>query len=599
MGSAKIQIKGDIEHIRLRPGMYIGNTYSPDHLLQEILDNSLDEMINEFANVVTVDFLDENRVVVTDNGRGIPIHDIELESGKIGNSVVVACSMLKSGAKFDNSGYNMSIGLHGIGLVAVNALAKNMRVSVKDQQNPKLVHDFQFVQSQLVSTDKIEYDVDWSTRIEFEVDPKYFTIGTFDQQVFIDRLRIVQAKFPQSKFIINGNELEKTNMENFVKEMLGLDEKHTMFRVNYQSKSINFNAFITYDLQSNVVPEIKGDVNLRMCSGTYITNFQTLFCNAVNEVYGQANLTRNDILSFLRGYVSIFIQNPEFDSQSKVNMTKNISNLIMPIRDQLKTLVKSKYIKECINTIIERKSIKKAAKKIPKKRTRVSSESPLKDCLQTPGRTLYIMEGESADGTLGAIRDKYSEAILPISGKILNVVKTSIDKAVDSKKFKYLLEALGVQIGKNQKKFRYDRVRILCDADPDGMHIAVLVLIAIWKFAPALIKEQKVSIILPPLCGVVKGKQFIPIYSEADMLKYQNTNTFQRYKGIGEMNPDQLKVIIKDNPVEYFPKPPTTKNEEDAIISCISDTELKRRLCREKEHFNLTRLFSEQPKTSN
>lgn len=597
MGSAKIQIKGDIEHIRLRPGMYIGNTYSPDHLLQEILDNSLDEMINGFANKITVDFLDEQKVVVTDNGRGIPLHDIELENGKIASSVVVASSMLKSGAKFDNTGYKMSIGLHGIGLVAVNALSKSMRISVKDQNNPKLIHDFQFVQGQLISVTQIEYNVNWSTRVEFEVDAKYFTIGSFNNQTFIDRLRIVQAKFPNNKFFINNSELEKTDMDNFVKEMLGLDQNHILYRVNYKTSYIDLNGYITYDLNNHT--DIKGDVNLRMCSGTYLTNFQTLFYNSVLETYKNLDLTRNDILSCFKGYISIFLSNPEFDSQAKTNMTKNVSHLIHPIQTQLKVIVKSQYIKECINQIIERKTIKRVSKKIPKKKLRVSSDSPLKDCLQIPGRMLYIMEGESADGTLGSIRDKYSEAILPISGKILNVVKASLDKAVNSKKFKFLLEALGVQMGKPQTKFRYDRIRILCDADPDGMHIAVLILIAIWKFAPKLIIEQKVSVVLPPLCGITKGKQFIPIYSEADIAKYQNTNTFQRYKGIGQMNPNQLKVIIKDNPIEYFPKPPATKSEEEAILRCISDTELKRRLCREKESFNLNRLFptQEQSKT--
>lgn len=593
--SARIEIKGDIEHIRLRPGMYIGNVFSPDHLLQEIFDNSLDELVNGYADTITLDFIGPGQVVVTDNGRGIPLHDVVLESGKVENSVVVACTILKSGAKFNNDAYAMSIGLHGIGLVAVNALSHNLRVSVKDPKIPSKVHDFQFVDSTLVEYSVVDYIVPWSTRVEFTVNPQYFTSGVFDRDRFIDRTRLVQAKFPKGKFIVDGAKLDNVKMTEFIKSLIYIPDRCPLFEVSHRSKDLHFDAYFTYDLDGQTAADVKGDVNLRMCGGTYLTNFTTLLSNTILEEY--SSVTKADITSYLRAYVSVFVPNPTFDSQSKNNMTKNLSNAILPLKDELKRIVKTKSMREIIQTIVDRKSIKKASKKVAKTLTgRVSTENPLKDCLNNPGKVLYIMEGESADGTLGQIRDKYTEAILPISGKILNVMKSSVDKATDSKKFKFLLEALGVQIGKQQNAFRYERVRILCDADPDGMHIVVLVLFGLWMYAPALIQNRMVSVIIPPLYGVMKGKQFIPIYDHNEVKKYSGYHV-KRYKGIGEMNPSELKVIVKDSPVEYIIQPPATQKEADAITACITDTDVKRRLCQEHEKFNLTRLFA-QPQTT-
>lgn len=589
MTSPQIQVLPDIEHIRLRPGMYIGNTYTPDHLLQEVIDNSLDELINNFATTLTVDFPAPNHVVITDNGRGIPLHDVKLPSGEIGNSVIIASTMLKSGAKFDNNAYGISLGLHGIGLVAVNALSQFLRISVRDPKDKTKIHDFQFTEASLVSQDIIEFKADWSTRVEFIVDSRHFTISNFNQDKFVDRLKLVYANFPQSTFIVNGGKLQYESLDNYVREIIGLSPDHVLFKINLKTDKISLQSLITYDLDGATAADIKGDVNLRNCGGTYLTNFTTAFVNAVINEYGD-KLSKTEILSNFRCYISMLMQNPEFDSQSKANMTKGISVLLQPLKDQFEKVAKSSFVKTAIQTILDRKTIKKAAKKVQRKK-RVSAENPLKDCLQTPGKILYVMEGESADGTLGDIRDRNTEAILPVSGKILNVVKAGIDQVVDSKKFKFILEALGIDLGKkDQTSFRYEQVKILCDADPDGMHIAVLLIMAFWYYAPALINNGKVSIILPPLYGVTKGKQFIPIYHTADVAQYSGYKV-QRYKGIGEMNPDQLEVVVKHRPLEYVVCAPANKAEADAMVRCLSDTELKRRLCQDKERFNLNRLF--------
>lgn len=464
MSSPKISLLEDIAHIRLRPGMYIGNTYRPDHLLQEVVDNSLDEALNGYANEITINFQDNAHVIVTDNGRGIPVHEVMVPGIGTENSVIVACTMLKSGSKFDNNAYNMSLGMHGIGLVAVNALSSSMRVSVKDQINRKLIHDFQFVDSHLVDYQQIEYETTWSTRVEFIANPKFFTIGSFDQSKFEDRLKLVHTDLKEANFIINDKKIEYETLEEFTKEFFGLNPDSKLFKLTLDEKQIKLNAFITYDLAGNSASELRGDVNFRTCAGTYLTNFTTAFINAITTEYGD-KLSRTEILSHFRGYVHLFLQNPDFDSQSKTNMIKSIAPHLQSMRLQFENVAKSQYVKDIIQSIIDQKTLKKAAKKVTKK-SRVSSTNPLKDCLKIPGEILYIMEGESADGTLD--RDKKTEAVLPISGKILNVVNSTVDKVVESKKFKFLLEALGVSIGKkNQTDFRYNRVRILCDADPD------------------------------------------------------------------------------------------------------------------------------------
>lgn len=605
--SGQITIKSDIEHIRLRPGMYIGSTYDPNHLLQEIIDNSLDELINNYATELKVFFVTDKQVVVTDNGRGIPIHDIEVESGVKECSLIAASTRLKSGAKFDNNAYEHSIGLHGIGLVAVNALSKSMRISVKNQNNPNQIYDVQFVESELKSFEIIECEnIDWSTRIEFEVDPKYFTIPTFSKFKFIDQFKLTSAKFPNSKLFVDDQQIYSENMESFVREKLEIDESIPLINWNFQSTTdirqynedktvsfvpvpISFDIYFTYELDGAGAFKEFGDVNLRSCSGRYLTNFRTCFANAIIAKYGDI-LSKTEIISNFRLYISCFIPDPEFDSQSKSNMSKDLKCILDKGRTQLERLVTNSFIKSCIDSLVEIKTLKKVNKKITKTKGRVSAKNPLKDCLKTPGETLWLLEGESAMGNLLKVRDVKTEGVFPLTGKILNVVSKSLDQVADSKKFRFLFEALGADIKtKNQSNYRFNEIKILCDADPDGHHIVVLLLMGIWYYFPYFLNNNKVKIIIPPLYGAYQNNQFIPIYSADDVKNYKN---YRRYKGIGEMNASELEVIIRGGGVEYIPQPPVNNDEAEALIRCLDDTELKRRLCSEVDKFNINNLFT-------
>jgi len=587
----EIKSLGDIEHVQLRPGMYIGSTFGPDGLAREIEDNAYDELANKFATRITIDNPAPGNIVITDNGRGIPIHDVRLENGDMKDSIVVACTKLFSGAKFDESVYSYSIGLHGVGLVAVNALSTFLSVTVRDRNDHNLYHYYEFTNSILSKQESGNYtDLDWSTRIEFIINPKHFTIQDFNMNKMYERACLVTSKFKRSEIVIDGKIVPKGTLEQFARFKLGLAEDIQLYKVNVkQPNSIDeVKVYFTYDLNGQNQSVVQGDVNLHICNGTYLTNFITLITKCITKKYG---LTKADGQTKLRAYVSLITSSVEFDSQSKSTMTRNMNGLMnLAERDINRFITNSSYLKDIFTAIAERKSFSKAARKMSKKKKRISAQDGFKDCLDTPGDILYVMEGKSADGSLSQIRKRQSEAILPISGKIINVTKANIEKAINSKKFKFLLEVLGVNLKNvNQQNYRYKHVKLLCDADPDGLHIVVLVTMGIWYYAPSLIKNRQVSVILPPLYGAIKGKQFIPLYSLNETNNYPN-HQILRFKGIGEMSPEQLEVIIRNAPKEYILTPPDNQAHANEIIRCVTDTDLKRRLCEDKR-FTLNTLF--------
>jgi DNA gyrase/topoisomerase IV subunit B len=588
----EIKVLGDLEHIRLRPGMYIGNTYTPDHLVYEILDNSLDELVNSFADTITIEF--NGSIVITDNGRGIPVHDIVLENGIVQDSIVTACTMLKSGAKFDNDIYKHSIGLHGIGLVAVNALSDFMTVTVKDREEKTLFHNYRFDHGILISQQTGRFDnISWSTRVEFSPSERYFTTNKINEKNIETRLKLVQAKYNKSSIVINGKEIPKMSIEDFVKEQLKIDKSSKLLYLNGQYGNDFVQIWLTYDINGSPSPIVIGDTNLHICGGQYHNNLKNNIIRVMMNKFPE--LTRNDALTKLRAYVSVLVENLEFDSQSKQNMGRDLTELFSSVR--FEAVPVQPDIRIVMEQIIEEKSLKRAAKKIKKTNNRrVSGENPLKDCRHSPGDILYILEGESASGPLSQIRNKDTEAVLPISGKILNVLNATAEKAVNSKKFKFILEAMGIDLSKKQQSYRYDRVKIICDADSDGYHISTLLIISMWEYAKSLIMDGKLSVILPPLYAAMKGKEFIPIYNDSDITKYQNQNYhIIRFKGLGEMNPEQLEAVIR-NPVEYTVRPPKNEQEARAIIQCMTSTELKRKLCEDKNNFNFRKLLEASKK---
>jgi DNA gyrase/topoisomerase IV subunit B len=584
----KIVIKAELDHVRQYPGMYIGNTFTPNNLIREIIDNSLDEIINDFASTITINTNDDGHAIITDNGRGIPIHNIEY-NGKMHDSIVIACTKLMAGAKFDNNSYSRSVGMHGIGLKAANALSSWMRVSVKDKNDPTKIHDYQFENSDLVSKEIIDYDIDWSTRIEVQVNPKFFDSVKFIDSEIIQRLRLIKAHHKNKKIIFNDEEIEEVDIEDFIKENLLLDEELPLFKLSTEKNNSNITCYFTYDLENSPTPLLKGDVNYLLCSGTFQSTFLTLVGNTVSEM-SQGSVSKADAIKYIKAYLSIQIPDPSFDSQSKHNMTKNLYDLMSLMKNDIKLLYSTQtFLKEAIVSIIEAKTLKTISKKIPKKKKRISITNPLKDAQQIPGKRLYIVEGESASGPIAAKRNSKIEGCLPLSGKILNVTKKTTEEVVDSKKFRNILEAIGIEVGKKQQQYRYEYIDVLADGDCDGLHITCLVIIGLWKYAPSLILNKRVGVILPPLYGTTINKKFIPIYTTDELKNYPNQH-ITRFKGLGEMNSNQMEVILQ-NPLRYVVEAPKNKEEELSIIETMRNTELKRRLCEHPETFNFNRLF--------
>lgn len=584
----EIKVLGQLDHVRQAPQMYIGDTKNPTHLLREILDNALDELQNYFADSISIEYNNSGFISVADNGRGFPIHPAKLPSGKVIDSVIAATCHLFSGSKFDKNTYEFSKGLHGVGLSVINALSLNMTMHIKDRENKLKVHSYYFKDDKLLKKEINELEQEWeySTYVEANINPKYFTSLDIAFSEIQKELYLICAGIPKSKIYVNSKQLPSGSMEQYARWVLGIPEHVPLYRISYETGlKETVSVFFTYHNKSACA----GDVNLGICDGQFLTSFATLFYNTARDHF-KADLTRTNLIGELKYYISLRLKNPKFDAQNKHRMTTPVLGLYEPLKKYLIPKLNEPYIKDYINEILSHKQSQIASKVLKNKRVRVSAKNPLSDCKKTPGKILYILEGDSAGGTLKSVRDEQTEAVLPVDGKIINSMKFTIDKAVNNVKVKYILEALGVDPSKNVNKFRYEKIKVICDADSDGLHISTLISVAIWRYAPAIIKERRLSIIIPPLYGVTINNKFIPIYDVNELSKYNGKN-ITRFKGLGEMNPKQLEVVIR-NPVEYIAQPPLNDNEDFLITELMTNPSAKKKICKDMR-FSLSNMLKQ------
>ena len=571
----QISVLTGVEAIQLRPGMYIGSSANPNHLVQEVLDNAIDELMEGFADTITIDIDNNNhRVLVTDNGRGIPNHGVKLEHGEIVDSIQIACTELHSGSKFKDSSYKFSAGMHGVGLVAVNALSKLMNVYVINNGTMYSYHfvDGKFVEKQVNTPDP---NISWSTAIEFTINETYFNTPSINIDKFNNRLYLIKAKYPNSNLFMNSNTIPSITMNEYVSFMMGYQTPVEFMHVHKQSSTYDINIWFKYDPKTS--SKTIGDVNGIICGGTYQTNFETAYFNAVSSTIKES-VPRSIILNGVQAYISAMLTHTEFNSQTKEYMTRNISSIMSSFKDLIVNKIKTNtQFKTQLQKAIDEYNRQKLARHIKTATKKVDAENPVYDSVKIPGDTLYILEGESALGTMKQIRHIQTEGLFPLSGKILNVEKATVDKIFTSKKFKYFIQAIGIDFKqKNQTSFRYKRIKILTDSDSDGAHISVLVLIALWKFCKQLFIDNKIEILIPPLYGTYVNNQFVPIFTANERSKYNNVT---RFKGIGEMDPQQLEVIIRNSQYSYIVQPPSDEQNAKHIIQCVTDTEVKRALC--------------------
>ncbi len=559
-----------LEAVRKRPGMYIGSTDSRGlhHIVFEVVDNSIDEVMAGFATEVDVTINEDGSISVVDDGRGIPT----AMNHKEGKSALEMClTDLHAGGKFDQNSYKVSGGLHGVGVSVVNALSKKL-VAVVDREGKR------FRQSYTIGVPdgpvEVIGDSDrHGTTITFWPDPTMFETVSFDYAVLQNRFR--NQAFLNTKVTINFEDKRTGKKETFhfdggVSEFVQyLNRSKTPLHptpIRFDGERNGVEMDIAMQWTDGYNEEIDPFVNTIYTpeGGTHLTGFRTALTKTLND-YGKANnllkdttLEGSDCREGLTAIVSIRMPDPQFESQTKAKLGSSVAQGAVSalVNEKLAEYllenpqVAQTIIKKAITAYEGREAARKARDATRRKSVLETTSLPgkLADCSERdPSKCeLYIVEGDSAGGSAKQGRDRQFQAILPLRGKILNVEKARPDKLLDHEEIKNLAIAIGGGIGKDfdVTKIRYHNVVIMTDADVDGAHIGTLLLTLFYRQMKPLIEAGHVYIAMPPLYRVYKGKKQIYAYNDEEMTAAmaelgQGANV-SRYKGLGEMNPQQL-----------------------------------------------------------
>ncbi len=579
----QIQVLEGLEAVRIRPGMYIGSTgpRGLHHLVYEIVDNSIDEALAGYCSEITVEILEGDIIKVTDNGRGIPtgIHPTE----KISAATVVY-TVLHAGGKFGGGGYKVAGGLHGVGASVVNALSEWLELTVYDG---KKIHFQRFERGKYSEEMKVIGETDRTgTTVMFKADPEIFQETThYDYEILLKRLR-------EQAFLNAGIRIRFSDKrdEKYVKEEVlhyigGIKEfvTHIHSTRGYEALSPDVIYFggNKDDMYAEIALQYNDSYNEIVLSfannihtpdgGTHETGFRKGLTKVINEYgrkfdilkEGSAKLEDKDVCEGLTAIVSVKLTNCEFEGQTKGRLG---NPEVRPFVDKLVCEKLMDYLEENPNAAkiifdkaLQAQKAREAAKKAREEARRKSPLSSgslpgkLSDCSEkgTERTEIYIVEGDSAGGSAKGGRDRRFQAILPLWGKMLNVEKSRIDKVYNNEKLAPVVMALGAGIGEDFDitKLRYGKVIIMADADVDGSHIRTLLLTFFFRYMRPLIEEGHVYIAQPPLFECKRGKEKRYAYSDEERNKYiaelngGNPDVkvdVQRYKGLGEMDSDQL-----------------------------------------------------------
>lgn len=587
-GAKDIKVLEEVEHIRLNPGMYIGETSNPVHLIEEALDNALDEALAGHATIVAVVInTKENLYSVLDNGRGIPLED---------NTPVVISSKLFSGGKFQGkkTAYEISSGLHGVGLVAVNALSSEYKVEVyRDKQYGV----FEFKETKLKHS-KIEPhkgEMPFSTKIQFKPDKKYFESLKPDLKRIRNRLTTASAEMSKNiQFVLKVNEKQEvfnlSVIDHFVMGCLSdKNSKITAHTLASHHKPEKFEVIFAYEANGPVAPKMMSSVNLLPVAqgGSHVNAFHdTLrnFFTAKAKKYG-FRFHPNDSLLRLRAYIMLSLVDPKFSGQTKdslINVKTYFEKFMKEFRTQLEQFATQQepMLKEYLERFHEYRT-KLESKKLTKTgngRRAATKFTKLRDCVSRNGE-LYIVEGDSAGGSIIQTRDAKRHAILPLRGKSIPNVTTK-KNILENKEVRELVTAMGTGVDThfNLSKLRYDKIICATDADHDGNHIACLVTMVMGILMPEVIKAGRYFIAQTPLFAINEGKTFIPLWSDKELEDAKSKGRkITRFKGLGELSPHQLKICLLDEqtrnlmPIEY-------SNDIDSLVKLFSSASEKRAL---------------------
>ena len=580
-----ITVLEGLEAVRKRPGMYIGTTSERGlhHLVWEIVDNSVDEALAGYCDKIEVKILPDNIIEVVDNGRGIPT-DIHPKYGKSAMEIVL--TILHAGGKFENDNYKVSGGLHGVGVSVVNALSEWLEVEVRKNG---VVHYQKYHRGKPEEDVKVIGSCDESehgTIVRFKADGEIFETLIYNYFTLSNRLKELAYLNKGLTIILSDLRKEEKKEETYkfdggildflneiVKEDTTIIEKP--FYVSSEQDNVGVDVTFTYTTSQNeVIYSFVNNINTHE-GGTHVQGFRTALTKVINDV-GKAQgllkdkdgkLMGNDIREGVVGIVSTKIPQPQFEGQTKGKLgNSEVSGIVNTIvSSSLKIFLEDNpnitkiIIEKILNSKKAREAAQKARELVLRKSVLEVGSLPgkLADCTSKKAEEceIFIVEGDSAGGSAKQGRDRYNQAILPLRGKIINVEKAGLHKSLESSEIRAMVTAFGTSIGEtfDIAKLRYGKIILMTDADVDGAHIRTLILTFLYRYMKDLITEGNIYIACPPLYKVSSGKQIIYAYNDLELkniLGQMNQDnkkyTIQRYKGLGEMDAEQLWETTMD-----------------------------------------------------
>jgi len=570
-GADQIEVLGDLEAVRRRPGMYIGGVgiRGLHHLLWEIVDNSIDEALAGYCDRIVVTLHADGSASVEDNGRGIPTEMHEL--GKPALEIVM--TKLHAGGKFSRKAYRVAGGLHGVGLSVVNALSEWLEVWVK--RNGKIYYQ-KYVKGVPVAELKVIGETtETGTKIRFKPDEEIFETTEFRYDIVAQRLKELAYLNKGIKIKLIDERIQKEEefySEEGIKGFIEALNKnkpviHDIIYFTGEKNGVMVEVAIQFtDTEIENVLTFANNIHT-IEGGTHAAGFRAGLTRAINE-YGKKYVKKfkpfsgADIREGLTAVVSVKVPEPQFEGQTKTKLTNSeVKTIVESIvySEMLRWLEEhpneaNKIIEKCMLAMKAREAARRARELVRKKgEISITLPGKLADCSSKnpEERELFIVEGESAGGSAKQARDRRFQAILPIRGKIINVEKAGFVKALKNEEIKAIVSAIGAGIGKDFdiSKVRYKRIIIMTDADVDGAHIRTLLLTFFYRYMKPLIEQGYLYIAQPPLYKVKKGKKTYYVYSDReleDLLKRIGDAEVQRFKGLGEMNPEQLWETTMD-----------------------------------------------------
>jgi DNA gyrase subunit B len=573
-----IQVLEGLEAVKRRPGMYIGSTDSRGlhHLIYEIVDNAIDEAMAGYCDLITIEIEADGHVQVTDNGRGIPV-DKHAKTGL--SAVETVLTVLHAGGKFGGGGYKVSGGLHGVGASVVNALSAELEVEVRQKGVLwRQTYENGVATSKLAKAGKASKD-ETGTMIRFLPNAEIFESLDYDYETLSSRFREMAylTKGIRIRFVDFRAEPIPQEMTYFFDSGVEAFVRH----INRDKGVLHADPIYVLEDRDGVLVEIALQYNATYgesvnsfanCiktpdGGSHLTGFRSALTSVLNEHARKAkilkendpNLSGDDVREGLAAVISVKIADPQFEGQTKTRLgnpeVKGVVQSVFAARLgqalEENPQIARRILDKALTASRAREAARKARDLVQRKGVLEGSTLPgkLADCSERDPELseIYLVEGDSAGGSAKGGRDRRTQAILPLRGKIINVEKARLDKMLAHEEIRTIITALGTGFGEDYDaaKLRYHKVIIMTDADVDGAHIRTLLLTFFYRFMPKLIEHGRLFIAQPPLYSATRGKNVTWLFTEADHEKFLAEHegerfNFQRYKGLGEMNPEQL-----------------------------------------------------------